>query len=52
MECDLTQEQILLLQDRLAGINNRSQDQIRFYFLCESCQRRIETVGRAGCPPD
>jgi CRISPR-associated protein Cas2 len=45
-ECDLTKEQILRMQHALKHmINAEDQDSVRFYHLCESCQRKIDRIG-------
>ena len=36
-ECDLTAEQLLRLRQRLRGLVNPKEDDVRLYFLCESC---------------
>lgn len=48
-ECFLTEKQYLQLRRRLEGYLDAGQDSVRFYPLCQSCQKRVETVG--GNPP-
>jgi CRISPR-associated protein Cas2 len=45
-ECDLTKEQILRMQHALERIiKEDDQDSVRFYHLCDSCQRKIDRIG-------
>ncbi len=44
-ECDLTQTQYAKLRDRLSKIIDRDTDNIRFYFMCQCCQKKIERIG-------
>jgi CRISPR-associated protein Cas2 len=45
-ECDLTKEQILRMQHALEKvIKEEDQDSVRFYHLCDSCQRKIDRIG-------
>lgn len=48
-ECELTDEQYLRMRDRLERLLHPNDDSVRFYFLCEGCQPRIERIG--GPPP-
>lgn len=45
-ECLLTEAQFVTLKATLASIIDDSADSIRFYFLGNNWQRRIETVGK------
>lgn len=47
-ECDLTAEQYKRLRTRLAGLLDRSEDNLRYYPLCEEDvkKRRVEGVER------
>jgi CRISPR-associated protein Cas2 len=45
-ECDLTKEQLLRMQHALKRIiEEEDQDSVRFYHLCDSCQRKIDRIG-------
>lgn len=48
-ECHLTRKQLILLQHRLEKYLKPEEDSVRFYYLCESCVAKTETVG--GDPP-
>jgi CRISPR-associated protein Cas2 len=42
----LTKEQILRMQHALKRIiKEEDQDSVRFYHLCDSCQRKIDRIG-------
>lgn len=45
-ECLLTEAQFVSLKATLTSIINDSSDSIRFYFLGNNWQRKIEQVGR------
>ncbi|RMD57333.1 MAG: CRISPR-associated endonuclease Cas2 [Nitrospirae bacterium] len=44
-ECLLTQLELKKLRGELEGIIDRSEDNIRFYILCEKCIKNIENYG-------
>jgi len=44
-ECRLTTTQLAKLQARLSQLIEPKDDSIRFYYLCEACNRRIERIG-------
>ena len=45
-ECDLTRAQYLVLRHRLDNHLKKSDgDSMRFYFLCEECQKKVERIG-------
>lgn len=44
-ECSLTATQYTKLRNRLNKLIKAEEDSIRFYFLCECCQRKIERIG-------
>ena len=44
-ECDLTETQYAKLRSRLSKLIKPQEDSIRFYFLCQCCQRKIERIG-------
>ena len=45
-ECLLTEAQFVTLKAKLASVIDETADSIRFYFLGNNWQRRIETVGK------
>ena len=45
-ECDLTRAQYLFLRHRLDDSMKKTQgDSMRFYVLCEDCQKKVERIG-------
>lgn len=44
-ECSLTPPQYAKLRNRLSRLIKPDQDSIRFYFLCECCQNKVERIG-------
>lgn len=45
-ECDLSRAQYLRLRHRLDDyIQEAAGDSVRFYFLCEDCQHKVERLG-------
>jgi CRISPR-associated protein Cas2 len=44
-ECDLTQTQYAKLRHRLSKLIEAETDSIRFYFLCQCCQGKVERIG-------
>ncbi|MEM1169361.1 MAG: CRISPR-associated endonuclease Cas2 [Cyanobacteria bacterium P01_H01_bin.35] len=44
-ECDLTETQYAKLRGRLAKLLKGQEDNIRFYFLCQCCQGKVERIG-------
>jgi CRISPR-associated protein Cas2 len=44
-ECDLTKAQYAKLRSRLDKLINPGTDSVRFYFLCECCQGKVERIG-------
>lgn len=44
-ECRITEEDYVLLRDRLDRAINPETDSIRFYFLCGRCQDQVEYIG-------
>ncbi|MGH2544089.1 MAG: CRISPR-associated endonuclease Cas2, partial [Ardenticatenaceae bacterium] len=45
-ECDLSLEQFAQLRQRLRALVVPKDDDVRFYFLCESCLARRRRMGR------
>lgn len=44
-ELFLSDKELVLLQSKLEKLLNPKQDSVRFYPLCASCLKQIETVG-------
>jgi CRISPR-associated protein Cas2 len=44
-ECSLTETQYAKLRNRLNKLIKDQEDSIRFYFLCECCQQKVERIG-------
>ena len=44
-ECVLTKTEYARLRNRLNRLIVPEQDSIRFYFLCECCQGKVERIG-------
>ena len=44
-ECVLTATEYARLRNRLDKLIQPEEDSIRFYFLCECCQRKVERIG-------
>jgi CRISPR-associated protein Cas2 len=49
-ECHLTPKQLLQLRHRLDQLLNPEEDSVRFYYICERCVAKAQTVGSA--PPE
>ncbi len=45
-ECDLSPKQFSRLRNRLKKIVEPKEDDVRFYFLCETCMRKMRRLGR------
>jgi CRISPR-associated protein Cas2 len=45
-ECHLTDAQFEKLRQAVARVINAAEDHVRYYELCQSCGRRIRTVGQ------
>lgn len=43
-ECNLTETQYAKLRSRLAKVI-KTEDSVRFYFLCACCQGKVERIG-------
>lgn len=43
-ECNLTDTQYAKLRSRLAKVI-KTEDSVRFYFLCACCQGKVERIG-------
>lgn len=46
-ECDLRPADLEQLKRRLRGLVHPEDDDIRVYPLCESCLRKVTTLGKA-----
>ena len=44
-ECYLSEKERLALRHRLDAILDAKHDSVRFYPLCASCQKKVDTVG-------
>lgn len=44
-ECHLTAKELLLLRHKLDEYLETEEDSVRFYYICESCLRKVDTVG-------
>ncbi|MEW6097555.1 MAG: CRISPR-associated endonuclease Cas2 [bacterium] len=44
-ECNLTQSQLIKLQERIKKVVVTKEDSVRFYELCEKCLTRVATIG-------
>ncbi len=49
-ECWLTPKQMLILRQKLDKHLSAEKDRVRFYYLCQGCVLKVETVG--GQKPD
>jgi CRISPR-associated protein Cas2 len=45
-ECELAPGQLASLQQMVAQVVEASEDQIRWYFLCQECKRAIASEGQ------
>lgn len=46
-ECVLTEAQFVVLKNRLSGIIDVERDSVRYYFMGNNWNNRIEMVGKA-----
>ena len=44
-ECSLSATEYAKLRNRLNKLIKAEEDSIRFYFLCECCQQKVERIG-------
>lgn len=49
-ECDLKPAQLQRLREKLEAIIEPSEDDLRFYFLCEACVPRMKRLGNPRRP--
>lgn len=43
--CELDEENLLIMRNKVDQIINRSEDSVIYYDLCPRCRNRIEKVG-------
>ncbi|MCP4425284.1 MAG: CRISPR-associated endonuclease Cas2 [Chloroflexi bacterium] len=48
-ECFLNEKEYITLRHRLDQILKTEEDNVRIYHICQSCQKKIETIGSS--PP-
>ncbi|MER3447206.1 MAG: CRISPR-associated endonuclease Cas2 [Candidatus Dadabacteria bacterium] len=44
-ECELSDENFLLIRDKVERIINKNEDSVIYYDICPRCRHRIERVG-------
>ncbi|MCP4356410.1 MAG: CRISPR-associated endonuclease Cas2 [Chloroflexi bacterium] len=44
-ECFLTDKELIALRHRLNQILKETEDNVRIYHICRSCQNKVETIG-------
>ena len=44
-ECELSDEDFLLMRDKLERVIDKNEDSVIYYDLCPRCWKRIERVG-------
>ena len=44
-ECYLTEKELVKLRGKLDKLLRGDEDSVRFYYICSSCEEKIETVG-------
>lgn len=44
-ECWLTLKQMVMLRQKLDKHLSDEKDRVRFYYLCEGCLTKVETIG-------
>ncbi|WP_287129090.1 CRISPR-associated endonuclease Cas2 [Candidatus Cyanaurora vandensis] len=45
-ECRLTEQDYIRLRQRLAKLLDPETDAVRFYFVCASCEKKVELLGK------
>ncbi len=45
-ECNISREANLRLQDALEEMIDKKEDNINYYYLCETCRDKIHRIGR------
>ena len=46
-ECEVQPDDLRQMQERLRGVINEAQDDIRVYRLCSDCLSKVITLGKA-----
>lgn len=46
-ECWLTPKELVILRQKLDKHLSAQKDRVRFYYLCDGCVKKIETIGMA-----
>lgn len=44
-ECSITEQNYLILKNKLNKLIDKDEDSVRFYFLCAECQHKVERIG-------
>ena len=44
-ECNLTKKQITEMKKQLLPLIDREKDSLRFYRICDSCRKQVESFG-------
>lgn len=44
-ECFLDKRELVALRTKLHDVLDATEDSVRIYPICESCQKRVETIG-------
>ena len=44
-ECNLTKKQIIEMKKQLLPLIDREKDSLRFYRICDSCRKQVESFG-------
>jgi len=45
-ECWITREYFKIMRDRILEVIEEQEDKVNFYFLCDSCLKKKEYLGR------
>jgi CRISPR-associated protein Cas2 len=51
-ECFLESEILCNLKERLGGLIDSKEDNVRYYILCETCVKKIEVQGKGAVTQD
>lgn len=49
-ECDISNERLLQLQKKVKKVINIEKDSVRFYYLCQNCISKIDSMGIGAFP--
>lgn len=44
-QCELNEENLLIMRNKVDGIINRNEDSVIYFDLCPRCNSRIEKIG-------